>query len=211
MVGNPDVLTAIVLEAVRLAGVRAIISRGWSNLGGSEIAVPAPSNVFMLGDCPHDWLFTRVSCVIHHGGAGTTSAGINAGKPTIIVPFFGDQLFWGNVIYRAGAGPQPIPFKELTAAVLADTITAAMQPDIRRNASRLGDRMRQEQGPKKGMQSFHDQLPLVAIQCALAPARAAVWQHRKIGTRLSAMAASALTKDRLVDFDDLKLLVDCSR
>ena len=45
----------------------------------------------------------------HHGGAGTTAAGLRAGKPTIIVPFFGDQFFWGNVIEKSGAGPRPLP------------------------------------------------------------------------------------------------------
>jgi UDP:flavonoid glycosyltransferase YjiC (YdhE family) len=47
----------------------------------------------VLGNVPHDWLFKHVSCVIHHGGAGTTAAGITAGRPTLIVPFFGDQPF----------------------------------------------------------------------------------------------------------------------
>jgi hypothetical protein len=50
--------------------------------------------VFPLGDCPHDWLFPRMGAVVHHGGAGTVAAGLRAGKPTLICPFFGDQFFW---------------------------------------------------------------------------------------------------------------------
>jgi hypothetical protein len=158
----------------------------------------------MLGDCPHDWLFAHVSCVVHHGGAGTTAAGIAAGKPTVVVPFFGDQPFWGNMIHRAGAGPRPIPFKLLSATALADAIKTALQPEIRRNATWLGDRVSRERGPERGAQSFHNQLPVAAVQCALTPDRVTVWRHRKKGIRLSAMAALALRKEGLVDFNDLE-------
>lgn len=87
VIEDPERLTAILLEAVRMAGVRAIISRGWSKLGGSS---PSTRDVFYLGDCPHEWLFPRVAAVIHHGGAGTTACGLRYGRPTSIVPFFGE-------------------------------------------------------------------------------------------------------------------------
>lgn len=54
--------------------------------------------VFRLGRCPHDWLFPRMAAVIHHGGAGTVAAGLKAGRPTLVCPFFGDQYFWGRAI-----------------------------------------------------------------------------------------------------------------
>jgi UDP:flavonoid glycosyltransferase YjiC (YdhE family) len=187
----------VIFEAIRLAGVRAIVSKGWSNLGGAGRAVPTPPNIFMLGDCPHDWLFERVSCIVHHGGAGTTAAGIAAGKPTVVVPFFGDQPFWGDMIYRSGAGPRPIPFKVLSAAALADAITAALKPGIRHKATELGDSVRQERGSEVGVQSFHDHLPLAVIGCSLVPGRVAVWRLRKRPVRLSAMAAVVLRKETL--------------
>lgn len=52
----------------------------------------------MLGNTPHDWLFPRVSAVVHHGGAGTVAIGLKNGKPTMVVPFFGDQPFWGAMV-----------------------------------------------------------------------------------------------------------------
>ena len=77
----------MILDAVRATGVRALVSKGWSNLGGIE-----DDNVLYIGDCPHEWLFSRVAAVIHHGGAGTTACGLLNGKPTAIVPFFGEQV-----------------------------------------------------------------------------------------------------------------------
>ena len=90
VVDDPTGMTKLIFEAVKLAGVRALVSKGWGGLGADEIGIP--EDVFMLGNVPHDWLFKHVSAVVHHGGAGTTAAGIAAGKPTVVVPFFGDVI-----------------------------------------------------------------------------------------------------------------------
>lgn len=87
VIDNPDEMTAMILEAVEITGVRAIVSRGWSNLGAGH---ENGEKVFYLGDCPHEWLFQHVAAVIHHGGAGTTACGLLSGRPTAIVPFFGE-------------------------------------------------------------------------------------------------------------------------
>lgn len=85
VVENPQRLIHTVLEAVARAGVRAIVSKGWSELSGQP-----GLDVFYIGDCPHTWLFQHVAAVVHHGGAGTTACGLLNGKPTAIVPFFGE-------------------------------------------------------------------------------------------------------------------------
>jgi UDP:flavonoid glycosyltransferase YjiC (YdhE family) len=91
VVDDPNAMTKLIFEAVKKTGQRALVSKGWGGLGADELGIP--DGVFMVGNVPHDWLFPRVSCVVHHGGAGTTAAGIACGKPTVIVPFFGDQPF----------------------------------------------------------------------------------------------------------------------
>lgn len=85
VVDDPQELINTVLAAVARAGVRAIVSKGWSELAG-----PPNPNVFYIGDCPHGWLFQHVAAVVHHGGAGTTACGLLNGRPTAIVPFFGE-------------------------------------------------------------------------------------------------------------------------
>lgn len=82
---NPEKMVSTILEAVHATGVRAVISKGWSELGGVE-----HENIFWVGDCPHEWLFQHVAAVIHHGGAGTTACGLKNGRPTTIIPFFGE-------------------------------------------------------------------------------------------------------------------------
>lgn len=203
VVSDPEAMTQSIFEAIRLANVRAVVSKGWSDLGGSKAVIPP--GVFMLGNCPHDWLFERVSCVVHHGGAGTTAAGIAAGKPTVIVPFFGDQPFWGNMIARAGAGPQPIPARSLTATNLAAAMVFALQPSVMNDAKVLGKIIAKERGSDDGAKSFHDRLPLGVMGCSMVPYRAAVWRVPRTDIKLSVLAAAVLRKEKLLDFLKLKL------
>ncbi|KAK5018481.1 hypothetical protein LTR39_000958 [Cryomyces antarcticus] len=144
VVDNPDAMTKLIFKAIKLAGVRALVSKGWGGLGAHEVG--KPDEVFMLGNIPHDWLFEHVSAVVHHGGAGTTAAGIAAGKPSVVVPFFGDQHFWGSMIARAGAGPAPIAYKDLTAELLAEQLRIALGPEALTKARELGARMSLEEG-----------------------------------------------------------------
>jgi UDP:flavonoid glycosyltransferase YjiC (YdhE family) len=96
VVDDSEAMTSMVFEAIRQAGVRAVVSKGWGGLGTRDIE--PPSNVFLLGSIPHTWLFERVSAVVHHGGAGTTAAGLLSGKPTVIVPFFGDVSYSHSLV-----------------------------------------------------------------------------------------------------------------
>ncbi|ATB46239.1 glycosyltransferase [Corallococcus macrosporus] len=138
---------ATVLKAVALTGERAVLASGWGGMKARDL----PPHVFMLESAPHDWLFPRMSAVVHHGGAGSTMAGLRAGKPTVICPFLGDQPFWGHMVLRAGAGPQPVPQKSLTAERLADAIRTALSPTMRAHATALGERIRAENGPARAV------------------------------------------------------------
>ena len=200
---DPNAMTQLIFEAVRITGQRVLLSKGWGGMGAEELGIP--EGVFMLGNVPHDWLFKHVSCVVHHGGAGTTAAGITAGKPTVVVPFFGDQPFWGSMVARAGAGPEPLPHKELTGEKLADAITFCLKPESQERAQELASKIAQERGSDVGAQSFHQMLDVDKLRCTLAPSRAAVWRLKRTQVRLSALAVCTLANEGLLDFNDLKL------
>lgn len=87
VIDEPNKMTQLIIQAVQAAGVRAIVSKGWSGLGSAE---QSNDQIFYVGDCPHEWLFQNVAAVVHHGGAGTTACGLRYGKPTLVVPFFGE-------------------------------------------------------------------------------------------------------------------------
>jgi len=203
VVDDPNAMTKLIFEAVKKSGIRALVSKGWGGLGADALGIP--DGVFMLGNVPHDWLFKHVSAVVHHGGAGTTAAGIALGRPTVIVPFFGDQPFWGAMVARAGAGPPPIPYKQLTSDKLAAAITEALKPETLAKAGELGAKIKEEIGTEEGGKSFHDQLDTDIMRCSLAPNRVAVWRIKRTQTKLSALAANVLASEELISFSDLKL------
>ena len=140
---QPQRLAKVVIEALQATNQRGILATGWGGLQASDL----PRTVFQLDQAPHDWLFPNVSAVIHHGGAGTTAAGLRAGRPTLICPFFGDQPFWGNQIYTLGVGPKPIPQKQLTTGKLTVAIQELVANQaLRHNAEVLGEKIRAEDG-----------------------------------------------------------------
>lgn len=140
---NPEETTHLVLKALALSGQRGVLASGWGGLRQSEL----PDTVYMTSSVPHSWLFRQMSAVVHHGGAGTTAAGLRAGVPSIIVPFFGDQPFWGRRVAALGVGPAPIPKRQLTAERLADAIKQAISDkEMRRRAAAIGEALRAEDG-----------------------------------------------------------------
>ncbi|TGZ77271.1 hypothetical protein EX30DRAFT_398682 [Ascodesmis nigricans] len=203
VVDDPNALTQKIIRAVELAGCRAVVSKGWGGIGGANLQVPP--NVFLLDNCPHDWLFPQCAAVVHHGGAGTTSAGIRCGKPTVVVPFFGDQAFWGNMVCRAGAGPEPLPQKLLTAERLAERIKIVLSNEAKSKAMELGRKVCAENGVDEGVKDFHRSLQVK--KCDLLPDRVAVWKTRKGNVKLSAVAAAILVGKGLVEngWDGLRL------
>ena len=205
MVDDPNAMTKLIFDAVKKSGQRALVSKGWGGFGADRLGIP--EGVFMLGNVPHDWLFQHVSCVVHHGGAGTTAAGIAAGKPTVVVPFFGDQPFWGAMVAKAGAGPKPIPYKQLNSDRLAAAIMEALQPSALERAQELGASIRKETGTEVGARDFHDKLDVDSLRCSVAPGRPAAWRVKRTNIRLSAFAATVLAHERLLDFGNLKLYV----
>lgn len=141
---DPEATTQMVIDALRKAGQRGILLKGWGAI--SESGQPT-DDMFFIESAPHEWLFTRMAAVVHHGGAGTTGAGLRAGKPSILTPHFADQPWWGMRVYERGVGPRPIPRAELSADNLAAAITEALNGSgMRERAAKLGEQIRAEDG-----------------------------------------------------------------
>ena len=140
---NPTRMADIVVEALQKANVSGIIATGWGGLDAGSL----PETIFKIDYAPHDWLFPRVSAVVHHGGAGTTAAGLRAGRPTVVCPCIIDQPYWGERVHALGVGSKPIPQKKLTADNLAQAIReVTTNQSIRKNAESLGKQIREEDG-----------------------------------------------------------------
>jgi UDP:flavonoid glycosyltransferase YjiC (YdhE family) len=140
---KPEETTDLIIKALGRIDQRAILLSGWGGLQKTDI----PESVFMIDSAPHSWLFPRMAAVVHHGGAGTTAAGLRAGVPSLVIPFFGDQPFWGQRTAELGVGPQPLPRKKLTVDRLAHAIQKAVTDnEIRKRAADLGSKIQAEDG-----------------------------------------------------------------
>ncbi|KAI3470392.1 hypothetical protein Pfo_027055 [Paulownia fortunei] len=157
-VEEPEKMTQIIVQALEITGQRGIINKGWGGLG--NLAEPKDF-IYLLDNCPHDWLFARCAAVVHHGGAGTTAAGLKAACPTTVVPFFGDQPFWGERVHARGVGPVPIPVDEFSLEKLVAAIRFMLDPKVKQRAVELAKAMENEDGVTGAVQAFYKHFPLV--------------------------------------------------
>lgn len=125
----PDWSMELFLEAVTLAGCRAVIQT-------SSERYPADSQidqVYFVGRHPHQPLFKQCAAVVHHGGAGTTHAATRSGCPSVVVPFMDEQLFWARQLQSLGLAGKPLPAKKVTAGALAKGIRTVLDSKTMRD------------------------------------------------------------------------------
>ena len=146
-------MTRLVIEALKSSGQRGVLATGWSGMSKIETI---PEGIFILESAPHAWLFPRMAAVVHHGGAGTTAAGLRAGVPAVIVPHSNDQFAWGRRVHELGVGSKPIPRKNLTAGKLAEAIRFALTEETRQAARVLGKKIQSEDGAEAAARIIND-------------------------------------------------------
>lgn len=148
---RPKELADLVLTALERTGRRAVLLSGWGGIGPAEL----PPNVYLADSVPYDWLFPRVSAAVHHGGLGSIAEALRAGIPSVCVPYYAEQFFWGPRLEQLGASPPVVPRSQLTAARLAESIDVALSdPAMRRRVRRLGAELAAEDGVGAAVDSF---------------------------------------------------------
>jgi len=148
---NPQATTQLIIDAVQKVGVRAVIYSGWAGLKSEQL----PDNLFLLDGAPHEWLFPKLSAVIHHGGAGTTAAGLRAGVPSGVISHMADQPYWGRRIAELKVGAPFIYRHKLTTDKLARMIDRLVNtPELAQNAYYFGERLRAEDGVKEAVRAI---------------------------------------------------------
>jgi UDP:flavonoid glycosyltransferase YjiC (YdhE family) len=123
---QPDATTRLVLDAVSQLRCRALVSRGWAGLGDGAL----PEGVMAIDACSHAQLFPHCAAIVHHGGAGTTTAAARAGIPQIVVPHVADQFYWGERVRVLGLGPPPVRRAGITARALASALEQIAETDV---------------------------------------------------------------------------------
>lgn len=140
-------LTQAGLAALQRTGQRGVFITGW---GGWRPPAPPPHTCFVEAAPLHE-LLPQCAVVVHHGGAGTTAAGLRAGVPAVVIPHTADQPFWGARVAALGAGPRPLTLHTVTADTLAQALTEALSPAVRQRAAAVAARLHAEDGVRQAV------------------------------------------------------------
>lgn len=138
---NAEKIDAIIRASLKQTNNRGIILSGWGSVKRESM-----NDLLYLDAVPHDWLLPKCKMIIHHGGAGTTSAGLRAGIPQVVVPFMADQPFWGSRVHEIGVGPKPIRVSQLSVEKMVSAMVEAESKVVLERAQVTGQKIRSEEG-----------------------------------------------------------------
>jgi sterol 3beta-glucosyltransferase len=138
---NAEKIDFIIRKSLKQTNNRGVILSGWGSMKREST-----NNLLYLESVPHDWLLPKCKMIIHHGGAGTTSAGLRAGIPQVIVPFMADQPFWGSRVHVVGVGPKPILVRKISMEKMVSAMVEAESKFILERAQATGQIIRSEDG-----------------------------------------------------------------
>eukprot|EP00557_Chaetoceros_sp_GSL56_P003821 CAMPEP_0176498626 /NCGR_PEP_ID=MMETSP0200_2-20121128/12434_1 /TAXON_ID=947934 /ORGANISM="Chaetoceros sp., Strain GSL56" /LENGTH=500 /DNA_ID=CAMNT_0017896871 /DNA_START=55 /DNA_END=1557 /DNA_ORIENTATION=- len=159
------------VHAVHHSKQRAIVLGGWAGLSQEEllnlankadnihpeVIEYAKNNILFVPNAPHDWLFPQVSVIVHHGGAGTTTAALRAGVPTIITPLITDQFDYAYVVNQLGCGIGMQQLHKISWEDLGNAIVKVVdKKDMAQRALEIAERMRHEDGAMKVVEEVHN-------------------------------------------------------
>lgn len=146
---SPKEMATLVVNAVKQAGQRALLGRGWGGIDG----VVESEDIFFIDEVPHDWLFPRLASVVHHGGLSVTGVALRAGVPMGTVPFLPDGRAIGHRVAELGLGPPPLSRRQLTSERLAEVIrSTATDQGMKRRATAMSKLIRQEDGLSRAVE-----------------------------------------------------------
>lgn len=133
----PEGISRVMIESARALGRRAIVLRGWTDLS----VIDDQPDCLAIGEVNQQALFPRVAAVVHHGGAGTTTAVARAGAPQVIIPQHYDQHYWARRIHDLGIGTAHA-HSTPTVDSLTRALARSLEPDLATRARAVATAVR---------------------------------------------------------------------
>src|SRR5215208_313554 len=143
------------IDAARRVGRRAVL------LIGDERNLPPslPEGVIAVDYVPYQSLLPQACVVVHHGGVGTTSQGLLAGVPTLIVPFAFDQSDNAEHARKIGTSRTLYRNNYRAPRVASELHELLTQPAYTQRAVEVSQRLKQENGPVRAADLIERVLP----------------------------------------------------
>jgi len=150
----PEWSMELFIEATQLAGCRAIIQTS----SEKYLANTQQENIFFIERHPHQLLFKHCAAIVHHGGAGTTHSASLCGRPSIVIPFMDEQLFWAKTLQQLGLAAKPLSAKHANVKQLASRIkTILANKSYLINAEKIASNIKDRQGVEKAVELIEKQ------------------------------------------------------
>ncbi|BBY58822.1 glycosyltransferase [Mycolicibacterium sarraceniae] len=131
----PSAAVAMIMKVCAELGERALICSGvW---GVPESSSP---RVRIVRNISHAKVFPKCRAVVHHGGAGTTAAGLRAGMPTFVLWISAEQPLWAKQVTKLGVGTSE-RFSIATPESIRSGLQTVLAPRYRRRAAEVAAEM----------------------------------------------------------------------
>lgn len=135
-VESPADTLAMIGAACSQLGQRALVGAGWSDFSND----PCLDHVKVVGAVNYATIFPACRAVVHHGGAGTTAAGLRAGVPALVLWMADVQLIWGAAIKRLKVGTAR-RFSSTTEKSLVEDLRTILEPQCAVRAREVATQM----------------------------------------------------------------------
>ena len=135
-VESPADTLAMISAACAQLGERALVCAAGTDFSH----VPHFDHVKVVGAMNYAAVFPACRAVVHHGGAGTTAAGLRAGVPTLILSTDLDQTLWGARVKRLKVGTAR-RFSTTTQKSLVADLRTILAPQYVTRAREIATRM----------------------------------------------------------------------
>ena len=149
-VESPADTIAMIAAACAQVGERALVCAGWSDFSN----VPHFEHVKVVSAVNYAAIFPACRALVHHGGAGTTAAGLRAGVPALILWMADVQVIWGAAVKRLKVGTAR-RFSTATEKSLVADLRTILAPEYLSRAREIATRMT---GPAKSVAAAADRL-----------------------------------------------------
>lgn len=135
-IDSPAETVAVISAACAQLSERALICAGANDFSN----VPRPDHVKVVDALNYAAVFPACRAVVHHGGSGTTAAGLRAGVPSLILWTVWDQPMWAEAVARLGVGGGRGFFDSTLDSLIAD-LRSILTPECASRAREVAAQM----------------------------------------------------------------------